>query len=70
MFGLLNVNPPGEHPIFTWLKGQSGGAGALKWNFEKFLVGRDGTFLGRWRSQTDPQGKEITSAIEKALSGK
>ena len=56
--------------MFTWLKGQPGGAGNLAWNFEKFLVGRDGEFLGRWRSQIDPLNQGVTSAIESALSKK
>ncbi|MBN1770823.1 MAG: glutathione peroxidase [Deltaproteobacteria bacterium] len=68
IFDVLNVNPPGEHPIFTWLKSQPGGAGDLEWNFEKFLVGRDGTFLERWPTATTPMSGPITTAVEAALA--
>jgi glutathione peroxidase len=61
------VNPPGEHPIFTWLKAQPGGAGAVKWNFEKFLVSHDGELLGRWATGVAPDATEVTGALEAAL---
>jgi glutathione peroxidase len=41
--------------------------GEIKWNFEKFLVGKDGKLLRRYRSKTQPLAKEITDAIENAL---
>ncbi|MCP9772129.1 glutathione peroxidase [Synechococcus sp. Tobar12-5m-g] len=42
-------------------------AGDVEWNFEKFLVGRDGTVLGRFKSAVEPDGAELTAAIEAAL---
>ncbi len=42
-------------------------AGDVEWNFEKFLVGRDGTVLGRFRSAVEPDSAELTTAIEAAL---
>ena len=42
-------------------------AGPVAWNFEKFLVGRDGTVLGRYSSRVEPESQELTGAIEKAL---
>ena len=68
IFDVVNVNPPREHPIFTWLKSQPGGEGDVEWNFEKFLVGRDGTFLGRWSTATAPMARSITTAVESALA--
>jgi glutathione peroxidase len=41
LFDLINVNPPDEHPIFTWFKSQDGYAGDVQWNFEKILLSRD-----------------------------
>jgi glutathione peroxidase len=68
LFEPVNVNPPQEHEIFTWLKAQPGGAGAIDWNFEKFLLSRKGALLGRWASAVDPESDTLTTAIEAALS--
>ena len=43
-------------------------AGAVAWNFEKFLVGKDGTVLARFKSGVEPDAAELTSAIEAALA--
>ncbi len=65
VFGLVNVNPPDEHPVFSWLKGQPAGAGKVDWNFTKWLVGRDGTVLQRWETSVAPS--TFRDAIEAAL---
>ncbi len=44
-----------------------GEAGDIQWNFEKFLVGPDGTVLGRFRPRTDPEDPALVAAIESAL---
>jgi glutathione peroxidase len=64
---IINVNPPNEHPIYTWLKNQPGGSGEIGWNFVKFLISRDGELLGRWDTSTEPSDSAITDAIEAAL---
>jgi glutathione peroxidase len=43
-------------------------AGDVAWNFEKFLIGRDGTVLGRFKSSVEPDGAELAAAIEAALA--
>lgn len=43
-------------------------AGPVAWNFEKFLVGRDGTVVGRFSSRVEPESTELTAAIEGALA--
>ncbi|MFM8659935.1 MAG: glutathione peroxidase, partial [Cyanobium sp.] len=43
-------------------------AGPVAWNFEKFLVGKDGTVLARFKSGVEPESAELTSAIEAALA--
>ncbi|APD48064.1 glutathione peroxidase [Synechococcus sp. CS-602] len=43
-------------------------AGDVEWNFEKFLVGRDGTVLGRFKSAVEPDSAELSAAIEAALA--
>lgn len=67
MFSKIDVNGPNEHPIYTWLKSQPGGAGAIPWNFTKFLLGRDGKLLRRISYQTPPDAPEVIQAIEDAL---
>ena len=68
MFAKVDVNGSDEHPLFSWLKGQKGGllGSRIKWNFTKFLVGRDGAVIGRYSPQTDPAA--IADDIEKALA--
>ena len=58
---------PEQHPLFAWLTSQPGFPGDVKWNFNKWLVGKDGELLGRWSSDAAPDGPEITAAIEAAL---
>ncbi|MCU1537146.1 MAG: Peroxiredoxin [Humibacillus sp.] len=68
MFAKVDVNGADEHPLYTWLKAQKGGllGSRIKWNFTKFLVGRDGAVIGRYSPQTDPAS--IADDIEKALA--
>lgn len=48
---------------------QAAPAGPVAWNFEKFLVGRDGTVLARFKSGVEPESAELKAAIEAALAG-
>ena len=68
MFAKVEVNGDGAHPLFQWLKSEKGGllGSAIKWNFAKFLVGRDGEVLKRFAPTTEPAG--LTDDIEKALA--
>ena len=65
VFGVINVNPPDEHPVFTWLKTQPKGSGAVPWNFTKWLINRDGEVLGRWEPSFTPA--MLRETIEAAL---
>ena len=49
-FDKIDVNSENAHPLYTWLKAQAGG-GDIKWNFTKFLVGRDGKVIKRYESR-------------------
>jgi glutathione peroxidase-family protein len=49
-FDKIDVNGENAHPLYTWLKAQAGG-GNIKWNFTKFLVGRDGKVIKRYESR-------------------
>ena len=58
---------PEQHPLFQWLTTQPGFLGEVAWNFNKFLIGRNGELLGRWSSDVAPQSSHITAAIDAAL---
>ncbi|MGW4244613.1 glutathione peroxidase [Nocardia sp. NPDC004722] len=65
-----DVNGEGRIPLYTELTATAdaaGEAGDIQWNFEKFLVGRDGAILGRFRPRTEPKDPAVTGAIEAAL---
>ena len=65
-----DVNGPAAHPIYAWLKQAAPGVlgtQAIKWNFTKFLVGRDGHVLARYAPQRKPAALE--NAIQAALAG-
>jgi glutathione peroxidase len=71
MFAKIDVNGSGRHPLYTELTevaDADGEAGDIQWNFEKFLIGRDGKVLGRFRPLTDPEAPELVSAIEASLA--
>ena len=57
----------GAHPIFKWLKRERGGVlgGAIKWNFTKFLIDREGRVIKRYGSATKPE--QIAEDIEAAI---
>jgi glutathione peroxidase len=70
LFTKLEVNGPGRHPLYAWLAAQDGapeGPGDIKWNFSKFLLGKDGRVVARFDPRTDPEAPELSQAIEKAL---
>jgi glutathione peroxidase len=72
MFEKIEVNGDGRHPIYTELTAVAdaeGQAGDVQWNFEKFLVGPDGSVLGRFRPMTAPDAAELVSAVEGSLAG-
>jgi glutathione peroxidase len=65
----VEVNGPGRHPVYQWLTDPAHGfAGDIGWNFEKFLIGRDGRVLGRYPSGTRPEDKGLMGDIANAIS--
>ena len=71
LFEKLKVRGRGQHPLYAELTkaaDASGKAGNVKWNFEKFLVGRDGRVAGRFRTKVTPEDPALVSAIEAALA--
>ncbi|WP_295361349.1 glutathione peroxidase [Arenimonas sp.] len=68
MYGKVEVNGGGAHPLWKWLKSEKSGLlglEAIKWNFTKFLVGRDGKVIKRYAPTDKPES--IRKDIEKAL---
>lgn len=61
---------PEQHPLFAWLTSQPGLTGDVSWNFNKWLIGRDGKLVARWASDTEPSSAEVAKAIEAALDKK
>ena len=71
MFDKLEVNGANRHPLYVALAGKdSPFPGDIKWNFTKFVIGRDGKILNRFDSSVKPDSDEVTKAIEAALSAK
>ncbi len=69
MMAKTEVNGTGAHPLYQWLKGEKPGllgTEGIKWNFTKFLVGRDGQVLKRYAPQDAPE--KLAADIEAALA--
>ena len=70
IFEKIEVNGPNRHELYDELTAVSdaeGNAGDIQWNFEKFLVGRNGEIKARIRPRTTPDDPEVIGAIEAAL---
>ncbi|HEY2597417.1 MAG TPA: glutathione peroxidase [Candidatus Dormibacteraeota bacterium] len=70
MFGKLDVKGANQHPLYAILSqfpDDTGKAGNVGWNFEKFLVGKDGHVVRRFRSKVEPESPEVVQAIESLL---
>jgi len=64
----VEVNGPGRHPLYEWLTSPGNGhPGDIQWNFEKFLIGRDGRVIGRYPSGTKPEDNGLRTDIAEAL---
>lgn len=61
----VKVKGSDASPIFQWLTSQPNPdfTGAIKWNFEKFLIDENGKLIHRWRSNTSPVSEEVTSSL-------
>jgi len=68
LFAKTDVNGPGAHPLFAWLKSHAPGPDGdadIRWNFGKFLLGRDGGVIARYDPKTPPDA--LADDIDKAL---
>lgn len=70
MMAKVDVNGGDASPLYAELTSEAAtpdDPGAVRWNFEKFLIGRDGTVVKRFRTRVAPDSAEVTAEIEKAL---
>ena len=71
MFDKLHVKGAEQHPLYTALSGKdSPFPGDVKWNFGKFLIGRDGRIIKRFEPKVTPDSPEVTQAVEAAITEK
>ena len=66
LFAKITVKGPNKHPLYAMLT-QTPPSGEVTWNFNKFLIGKDGTVLSRYDSDVTPEATSLIQAIEKAL---
>ena len=69
MFSKVSVKGEDQHELFKYLTSLKNPDfdGEIKWNFEKFIIGKDGKLLRRFRSKTKPTDEEFKAALEEAL---
>jgi len=70
MFSKISVKGDDIAPLYAYLTDESTNpafAGDISWNFNKFLIGRDGTILNRFGSKDSPESEKVVKAIEEAL---
>jgi glutathione peroxidase len=68
MYAKIPVKGPEKHPLYAHLTGNAPETGEVSWNFEKFLVGKDGAVVGRFKSDVAPDSAQLREAIEAALN--
>ncbi len=71
LFDKIHVNNPDRHPLYDMLAGDASPfPGRIRWNFKKFLIGRDGAILARFEPGVKPDSAEVVTAITAALAEK
>jgi glutathione peroxidase len=70
MFAKVDVNGDAAHPLYAWLKDEKKGllGGRIKWNFTKFLVGRDGRVIERYAPNCEPA--DLAGDVRAALAAR
>jgi glutathione peroxidase len=71
LFDKIEVNGANRHPLYELLAGKASPfAGDITWNFNKFLIGKDGKIIKRFDSKVKPDAPELIAAVEAALAAK
>ena len=68
LFDKLHTKGAEQHPLYQLLTAQASPTGNVAWNFEKFLIAKDGTIAGRFKSAVTPDDPKFIAAIEKELA--
>jgi glutathione peroxidase len=65
----ISVKGENQHKLYAALTGKDGAfPGDVRWNFGKFLIGKDGKAIARFEPKTKPDSPEVTAAVEKAIA--
>ena len=73
MFSKIEVNGDGADPLYKYLTSKDAkpaGKGEISWNFEKFLIDREGNLINRFAPRTKPSDEELVKAVESELAKK
>ena len=73
LFSKISVKGSDQHPLYGYLTSAEANPeteGSVTWNFQKYLVGKDGKVLAKFAPKTKPLSDEVTAAVEKALAAK
>ena len=70
MFSKIVVRGSGQAPLYKYLTTHPKFPGQVDWNFEKFLIGRNGEVIGRFKSEVEPMSKQIVGAVENAIASR
>ena len=71
LFGKISVKGKNQHPLYTRLTSKESNpefAGRISWNFNKFLISRDGKVIGRFGSRISPDDEKLATALQAALA--
>src|SRR5215469_4432419 len=71
LFEKLHVKGPEQHPLYAALTGKDSPVpGPIDWNFAKFVIGRNGEIITRFKASVKPDTQQVTSAVEAAIAVK
>lgn len=70
MFSKISVKGEDKAPLYQYLTENAPEKGEVSWNFEKFLIGRNGEIVGRYKSKVAPDSPELLAAIDAELAKK
>ena len=70
LFSKISVKGEDIHPLYKYLTTETDFKGDVEWNFGKFLVGRDGKVVGRFKAGTDPMTPEVVAKVEEQLKAR
>jgi len=73
MFSKISVKGEDQHPLYRFITSKETDpefSGDVKWNFQKYLISRDGKIMARFAPKLNPMSEEVTAAIEKALGAR